>query len=174
MAVQLCVMPSKSGSPDTMVDNGNDTTLDQVFHSMLAHPGGKRSNHPENRKQVDYIHCDYCQHVKIFHKGIALIPGNNLTNTPWYKVADDLIGLWSARKEHFNGDFYALTCIETTTNLVELACIETKSSDAIAMKFENTWLAHYPWMTKFFHNNGGKIMRFAVEFLLCVLAKMFP
>ncbi len=56
-------------------------------------------------------------------------------------LAVDLIGLWTAKTEHFDGEFYALTCIDTTTNLVELTHIDTKSSDAIARKFENTWLA---------------------------------
>ncbi len=72
---------------------------------------------------------------------MGLLPGLDLTNTLWYEVAVDLIGLWTAKTEHFNGEFYALTCIDTTTNLVELARIDTKSSDAIARKFENTWLA---------------------------------
>ncbi len=72
---------------------------------------------------------------------MGLLSDRDLTNTLWYEVAVDLIGLWTAKTEHFNGEFYALTCIDTTTNLVELARIDTKSSDAIARKFENTWLA---------------------------------
>ncbi len=72
---------------------------------------------------------------------MGLLLERDLTNTPSYKVAVDLIGPWTAKTGHFNGEFYALTCIDTTTNLVELACIDTKSSDAIARKFENTWLA---------------------------------
>ncbi len=35
---------------------------------------------------------------------------------------------------------HALTCIDTTTNLVKLGCINNKSNDAIARKFENIWL----------------------------------
>ncbi len=56
-------------------------------------------------------------------------------------VAVDLIGPWSAKSEHFNDEFYALTCIDTTTNLVKVVHTNTKSSDVIARKFENTWLA---------------------------------
>ncbi len=47
------------------------------------------------------------------------------------QVAIDLIGPWSAKFEHFSDEFYALTCIDTTTNLVELTCIDTKSNDVI-------------------------------------------
>ncbi len=79
--------------------------------------------------------------VKIPCKGMGLLPEHDLTNTLWYKVAINLIGPWTAKIDHFNGEFYALTCIDTTTNIVELTCNNTKSSDAIARKFENTWLA---------------------------------
>ncbi len=65
-------------------------------------------------------------------------------HAPWYEVAVNLIGLWTAKTDQFNGEFDALTCIDTTTNLIELALIDNKSSDAIARKFENTWLAWYP------------------------------
>ncbi len=75
---------------------------------------------------------------------MELLPEHDLTNMPWYKVAINLIGLWTAKTEHFNGEFYVLTSIDTTTNLVELVCIDTKSSDDISRKFENTWLARYP------------------------------
>ncbi len=51
---------------------------------------------------------------------MRLLPEHNSTNTPWYEVAMDLIGLWSAKKEHFTYEFYALTCIDTTTNLMKL------------------------------------------------------
>ncbi len=56
----------------------------------------------------------------------------------------NLIGLWFAKIEHFNGEFYVLMYINNTTNLVEFVHIDTKSSDAITRKFENAWLTHYP------------------------------
>ncbi len=43
----------------------------------------------------------------------------------------DLILSWSVKTKHFNGKLYALTHIDTATNVLELACIDTKSSDAI-------------------------------------------
>ncbi len=91
-----------------------------------------RYYHLDIQKQVDSFHCEYCQRAKIPRKGIGLLPDRDLTNTLLYEVAVDLMGLWTAKAEHFNGEFYALTCIDTTNNLVELTCIDTKSSDAIA------------------------------------------
>ncbi len=58
---------------------------------------------------------------------MGLLPECNLTNTPWYEVAIDLIGPWTAKTDAFNGEFYALICIDTTTNIIELSCIDTKS-----------------------------------------------
>ena len=100
---------------------------------------------------------------------MGLLPEHDLTNTPWYEVAVDLIGPWTAKTDHFNGEFYALTCIDTTTKLVELTCIDTKSSDAIARKFENTWLAQYPRPARVVHDNGGKFTGYAFASLLCAL-----
>ncbi len=53
-----------------------------------------------------------------------------------------------------------------TTNPVELACIDTKLSDVIAIKFENTWLASYPALVRLVHNNGGKSTGYAFAHLL--------
>ncbi len=75
---------------------------------------------------------------------MGLLLDCDLTNTPWYDVAVNLIGPWTAKTDHFNGEFYALKCIDTTTNLVELACIDTKSSDAIARKFKKHLVGSIP------------------------------
>ncbi len=62
--------------------------------------------------------------------------------------------------EHFICEFYALTCIHTKTTLVELSCIDTKSSDVIAKKFENMQVVH---------NNRGKLMGYVFAHILHVL-----
>ncbi len=36
---------------------------------------------------------------------MGLLPEHDLTNTPWYEVAVDLIGPWTANTEHFYGEF---------------------------------------------------------------------
>lgn len=110
----------------------------------MAHPGCKRSRmaiqacyyHLDIRKKVDRFHCDHCQHVKIPCKGLGLLTKHHLTNTPLCMVAVDLICPWTAKIEHFICGFYALTSIDTTTKVVKLVLFDTKSSYAIARKFE--------------------------------------
>ncbi len=123
-------------------------SLMKWYHCLLAHPGCKQSRmtiqaryyHPDIWKHVNNFHCDFCQCVEIPPKGMGLLPEHNLTNTPLYEVAINLIGLWTAKTDHFNGEFYALTCIDTSTNLNELSFIDTKSSDAIVRKLRKPGL----------------------------------
>ncbi len=63
------------------------------------------------------------------HKGMGLFLEYDLTNI---FCCCQHAGPWSANTEQFNDEFYALTCIDTTTNIVKLVCIDTKSSDASA------------------------------------------
>ncbi len=110
------------------------------YRCILAHPGWKQSRmtiqaryyHPVIQKHVNSFHCDFCQHAKNPCKGMGLLPDCDLTNTPWYEFAVNLIGPWTAKTDQFNGYFYALKCIDTTTNLIGLTCIDTKSRNAIA------------------------------------------
>ncbi len=100
---------------------------------------------------------------------MGLLSELNLPNKPWCKVAVDLIGPWSTKTEHFNGEFYALKCIDTTTNLVKLVCIDSKLIDAIARKFENTWLAQYPRPVQAVQDNSGEFTGYAFDYLLNLL-----
>ncbi len=59
-------------------------------------------------------------------KSDARAPECNFTNTPQYDIFMDLIGPWSVKTENFNGQFYALTCIDTPTNLVEPSTLSWK------------------------------------------------
>ncbi len=149
------------------------------FHIILTHPDCKRSRmtiqarcyHPDIKKYDDNFRCDYSQCLKIPCKGMGLSRECNLTNTPWYDVIIDLIGLWSAKTEHCIGEFNALTFINTTTNLVELINIDTKSRDVIARKFENTWFTCYPRLAQVVHDNGVKCTAKAFAHLLYVFWK---
>ncbi len=100
---------------------------------------------------------------------MGLLPEHDLTNTPWYEVTVNLIGSWSAKTEHFSGEFYALTCIDTTTNVVEIVYIDTKSSAAIARKFEQTLLVQYPRLICVILDNGGEFKGYAFTCLLGLL-----
>ncbi len=126
--------------------------------------------HPDIRRQVNDFYCKNCQCIKIPCKGMGLLPKHFCTNTPWYKVAVDLIRPWYATSEHFTGESYdVLKCIDTTTNLAKFICIDTKSRDDIARKFEQTRLAGYPRLVCVVNNIGGKFTRYAFTRLLCIL-----
>jgi hypothetical protein len=49
---------------------------------------------------------------------------------PWYEVAVDLIGPWTLQVHGQEIEFWALTCIDTVSNLVEVVRIENKSAAA--------------------------------------------
>ncbi len=51
---------------------------------------------------------------------MRLLPECDMTNTLLYEVVVELIGLWSEKTEHFVGEFYTSTYIDTAINLVSL------------------------------------------------------
>ena len=75
---------------------------------------------------------------------------------PFSEVAVDLIGPWSIKIHGRIITFFALTCIDTTTNLVELTRIENKFSSHIAEKFTQCWLSRYPRPVRVVHDKGGE------------------
>ncbi len=66
-------------------------------------------------------------------------------------------------------EVFALTCIDTTTNLVKVAQIFEKSSYHDATLFEHTWLSQYPKPMQVIHDNGGEFTGFAFQYLLRLL-----
>jgi hypothetical protein len=85
---------------------------------------------------------------------------------PWEELAVDLIGPWTINVAGQELTFNALTCIHPVTNLVELTCIDNKTSAHIAMKTENTWLAWYPKPERCIHNKGGEFMGYEFQRML--------
>jgi len=136
----------------------------QWFHHVLNHPGSKRLRmtmqtryyHPELRRYIDKHVCDTCQRHKLEGPGYGLLPQRDLKEQPFEEVAVDLIGPWSIEVANEKLTFNALTCIDTVTNLVELVRIDNKSSQHIRNKFEQTWLARYPWPRRCIHDKGGE------------------
>ena len=63
---------------------------------------------------------------------------------PWDEVAVDLIGQWTVKIiGKTTQEVFALTIIDTASNLVELVQIDNKSSEHFLRRFHNTWLARY-------------------------------
>jgi hypothetical protein len=85
------------------------------------------------------------------------LPPRNALLLQWSEVAVDLIGPWKKITVATQAiEFRALTCIDTVTNLAEISRINNKSSEYIAMKFENDWLDRYLRPERCIHDNGGE------------------
>ena len=68
----------------------------------------------------------------------------------------DLIGPWAVEIRDKWYEFNALTCIDMVANLVEIIRVDRKTSAHIRSKFEQSWLARYPWPKRCVHDNGGE------------------
>ena len=68
----------------------------------------------------------------------------------------DLIGPWIVQVRGNPYEFFALTAIDTVTNLVELIRVHEKNSETIARKYAQCWLSHYPWPQRCVHDPGGE------------------
>jgi len=147
------------------------------FHSVLGHPGQKRLHwtikqrfhHSQLRKFCDTYKCDGCERYKLEGRGYGLLPERSVTLAPWEEVALDLIGPWTIQILGTVYEFYALTCIDTVSNLVELIRCDHKTAPHVRRKFEQAWLSRYPWPRRCIHDNGGEFTGFAFQRLLTSL-----
>ncbi len=64
---------------------------------------------------------------------------------------------------------YTLTIPPVSVVLVH---IDTKSSDAIVIKFAKIWQVQYPKLVQVFHDNDGKFMGYSCVSILLVLGTM--
>ena len=123
------------------------------FHIILGHPGASRLReairqryyHPLIRKHCDELKCDACQRHKLDGPGYGLLSERDVNTEPFSEVAVDLIGPWNVVLHGRQYKFNALTCIDPVTNLVEIIQTKRKTSKHIRAKFEQSWLARYPY-----------------------------
>ena len=134
------------------------------FHQVLGHPGNNRMRdaiqaryfHPNLRSYIDKFACEICQKHKLSGRQFGLLPERDVRTHPWQEVAVDLIGPWAINIRDQWYEFNALTCIDMVTNLVEIIRVDRKTSAHIRTKFEQSWLARYPWPKRCIHDNGGE------------------
>ena len=89
--------------------------------------------------------------------GYGLLPERDIGIVPWDEVTVDLIGLWTVKvRGKTTQEVFALTRIDTASNLVELVQIENKTLENVARRFHNTWLARYSQPERVIHDNGGE------------------
>ncbi len=138
------------------------------YHLTLHHPGMTRLYetittffyNPQLKSTIADVtkRCDTCQRNEQQHRGYGKLPPKVATFEPWSNVAVDLIGPWKVESNNIVTNFSALTIIDTDTNLAEACIILQKTSDYIANKFENTWIARYPCPLRCIHDNGGEFI----------------
>jgi transposase InsO family protein len=66
----------------------------------------------------------------------------------------DMIGPWTLEVSNRNKKFSALTIIDLVTNLVEIVCVNNKTSSAMTAHFVNAWLACFPKPISSVHDPG--------------------
>ncbi len=130
---------------------------------MLGHPGSHcmratlqaQYHHPHLRMHIEHFACNVCLRAKPSGPGHGLLPNCVIAGALWEEIAVDLIGPSPVSMPHGPAEFFALTCNDTTTNLVEVARIVEKSSNHVATCFEHTWLSRYPRPMQVIHDDGG-------------------
>ena len=111
----------------------------------------------ERVKQV-VLSCDSCQRNKNPGPGQGFLPPRQDVGLPWEEVAVDLIGPWRINVPDGTVEFFALTIIDTTTTLSKIVWIENKSSQHVAMQFENVCIACYPRPLRCVHDAGSEFI----------------
>ena len=104
-----------------------------------------RFHHPHLKRMIEKFNCRTCQEHKLYGAGYGELPSRMAGGMPWHEVAVDLIGPWKINFELAELEFNALTIIDMVSNLTELIRIENKTAKHVKWKFEQAWLARYPW-----------------------------
>jgi hypothetical protein len=85
---------------------------------------------------------------------------------PWEEVAINSIGPWKVNVNGQKVEFNVLTCIDMTSNLVELICVDNKTAKHMCDKFTQSWLCQYPCPVRCLHDKGEEFIRQNFQWLL--------
>jgi hypothetical protein len=70
----------------------------------------------------------------------------------------DMIGPWTLEVSDRTEKSSALTIIDLVTNLVEIACVNNKTTAAVTAHFVKTWLTCYPKPMSCVHDPGSEFL----------------
>jgi transposase InsO family protein len=134
------------------------------YHSVLCHAGINNLHqtlsmvyhHPQLHATVEKWcrECPTCQRYKLMGPGYGYLAPREARTQPWYEVAVDTIGPWEIVIDGETHKFYALTIIDTVTNLVELTRVSSTRASEAATQLEITWLMRYPRPVRMIHDQG--------------------
>ncbi len=162
------------------MENCNNERNDNILDQVVSHNTGtcwlhKVSDDNTNQKISPKLQKTCWQlPLQLFSMCKDPLQRGDLTNTPWYEVAIHLIGLWSAKTEHFNAKFYSLTCIDTWHyNQLSRTCMYWHQMKW-CRKFKQTWSGTYPTQVQVVQDSGFKFTGCIFSHLLCVCkSRMF-
>jgi len=147
-----------------VVPNALLSGLVSWYHHVLSHTGIenlKRSlnlvfYHPLLNQAVEahVKNCSVCQFHKLQNQGYGELPPRQALAQPWYEVAVDTIGPWPVTIDGVEHKLYAVTIIDTVTNLTELVQVATPNSTLAARAMETGWLHRYPRPVRVIHDQG--------------------
>jgi len=160
------------------------------YHSVTVHATGAQAllqtmnrlyYHPKLSSTIHRVttSCVTCKQTKKAARQYGHLAPRQAPSSPWNEVHIDTIGPWSfkgaAGTTPKTYKFYALTCIDPVTNLVELKRHELDPTipdhwdpiddlpkaptAALSWKaFNEQWLCRYPVPTTVLHDNGTEFM----------------
>jgi RNase H-like domain found in reverse transcriptase/Integrase zinc binding domain len=121
-----------------------DALLEQAiqwYHLALSHIGTRRLTdtmsetfyNPQLCLNIEAVlkPCEHCQKYKNVQCGHGETAPREAGLLPWSEVAVDMIGPWTLEVSDRNKKFSALTIINLVTNLVEIVCVNSKTTAAI-------------------------------------------
>jgi transposase InsO family protein len=123
-------------------------------------------HHPNLKAAIQTFQCEVCRQNKLPGAMYGELPPREAIVMPWEEVHVDLIGPWKIEINNKVVEFNALTCIDPVTNLVELVRVDSKTAAHVQQKFQNSWLARYPWPKRCVHDNGGEFIGFEFQMML--------
>jgi RNase H-like domain found in reverse transcriptase/Integrase zinc binding domain/Reverse transcriptase (RNA-dependent DNA polymerase) len=172
----LCYVPTNKHSWRIAIPTTILQETVRWYHQFLNHVGASRlldtiamhSWHPKLRLTVEEVvsKCDPCQRYKSPGQSYGELPVREAVIAPWTEVAVDLIGPWKIKIGNRLYHFQALTCIDPATGFAELIRIRNRSSEHVAILFENQWLSRYPRPERCIHDNGGEFIGWSFQQML--------
>ena len=112
------------------------------------------------RQDVEYTvrTCPECQKNKKVQKKYGKLPPKDAEteSTPWERVNVDLIGPLLVKTPSGTFSFDALTMIDPANDWFEIKEIKSRTAEAVAAAFDNTWLSRYPRPKYLGFDNGGE------------------
>lgn len=142
------------------------------YHTVLLHPGTTRTYQAisdkfywpkmENQIRTTVKKCSICQRQKKQKKKFGKIPAKDADETPWSTVCIDLIGPYTVKTTEGDRELLAMTMIDPASSWFEIAEIDNKDAETVALTFDREWLCRYPRPERVISDRGSEFI--AAEF----------